>query len=381
MKKLKFVILALITTVSFSACSWFGGGEEEVNVQYSEDVQEGISNLTKVKSASYDLTLSGKVESDNPDVDGFETMDLLLSFTGAYDNGDRANPKFSMELAVAGSADDGAEEKAYGELRLVGGSLYFVLSQLTDFAGEIPEGMVEPFIGKWWSVSLPPEYLSSFNTYSGEQSEMTPEEKELTELFESTKFLTDVEYRGEEDVNGVTSGHYKGTLDKEAIVNFVIASGKIMGTLNEQDIETTKESMTKGLEKIEMSGDIWIGKEDKIARKWQGNFAYEDSKAGLSVDFDVTYTVDNLNESVELEIPEGAEPFDILSLLMGGAALGGGLEGSFESTIPDLESLGSGYDGFEDLATDLEGLATDEEFLKSLEDLEALTEGFEDYDY
>lgn len=369
MRNLKFVTLIVIVTVSFSACSWFGGGEEEANVQYGEDVQEGISNLTKVKSASYDLTLSGKVESDNPDVDGYETMDLLLSFTGAYDNGDRANPKFSMELAVAGSADDGAEEKAYGELRLINNSLYFVLSQLTDFAGEIPEGMVEPFIGKWWSVPLPPEYMSSFNTYSGDQSEMTPEEKELTELFENTKFLTDVEYRGEEDVNGAMSSHYKGTLDKEAIVNFVIASGKIMGTLSKQDIETTKESMTEGLEKIEMSGDIWIGKDDKIARKWQGNFAYENSKADLSVDFDVTYTVDNLNEPVVLEAPENSEPFDVLSLLMGGAALGG----EIDLGAGDLD-LSEGY-----VVPDLSGLATDEEFLKSLEDLEALTEGFEDY--
>lgn len=379
MKNLKFVTLALITAVSFSACSWFGGeGEEEANVQYSEDVQEGISNLTKVKSASYDLTLSGKIESGDPDTDGFENMDLLLSFIGAYDNGDRANPKFSMELAVAGSVDDGAEEKAYGELRLIGGNLYFVLSQLTNFAGEIPAEMVTPFIGKWWSIPLPPEYISSFNTYSGDEAEITPQEKELTGLFESTKFLTEVEYVGEETVNGAKSGHYKGTLDKEVIVDFVVASGKIMGTLSDEDSETTRESMNSSLEKITMSGDIWIGMDDKIARKWQGNFVYEDSEADLSVDFDMTYMVNNLNESVELEVPEGAEPFDFLSLLMGGAALGGfeGLEG--DPGVDTGEGYGDYFEGMAEFGTELEALSEDEEFLKSLEDLEALTEGFED---
>lgn len=324
MKKLNFVTLVVLVAVSFSACSWFGG-EKEASVKYGEEVAEGISNLTKVKSASYDLTMSGKVESANPDVDGFETLDLLLSFIGAYDNGDRANPKFSMEVAIAGNMDDKEEEKAYGELRLVDGSLYFVISELSNFDGQIPKEMTEPFVGKWWSLPLPAEYLSSFNTYSGEEAQLTPEEKELKELFESTKFLTEVEYKGEETVGETVSNHYRGTLDKEAIVNFVVESGKIMGTLKEQDTTTTRDSITKGLEKIAMSGDIWVGKEDKIARKWQGNFVYEDSELGISADFDMTYTVDNLNESVELEVPESAQPFDFLSLLSGGAAPGGGL--------------------------------------------------------
>ena len=85
----------------------------------------------------------------------------------------------------------------------------------------------------------------------------------------------------------------------------------------------------------------------------------------------MTYTVSDLNEPVELEAPEKSEPFDFLSLLTGGAALGGvegGLDSSFDGSFDGEGSLD--VSGVEDFATELEGLSTDEEFLKSLEDLE-----------
>ena len=72
--------------------------------------------------------------------------------------------------------------------------IYFVLNSLSDFDGELPKALIEPYIGKWQSIVLPEE-ISKEIAFFGDETNMTPEQKEMRELFEKTMFYKNVKFK------------------------------------------------------------------------------------------------------------------------------------------------------------------------------------------
>lgn len=308
----KIFVLALSSIMLFSAC-----GAKKAPEKAPEDVlKEGINNLTNVKSSDYELTVKGDASADEAAAAeaGFSSFTADGTFNGSYNLNDVQNAVFSLAVDLGMTQDGGKDEAVKGEIRFVKDTMYFLLSELTDFNGQIPAEMVASFMSQWWFVILPPESVTEMFSIYKEETEMTPEEKQLKELFDNTKMFTNVKYVGNENAGGVNSFRYTAELDREAVVNYLVESAKITG-----DPATDEEvaDLTEALNTITLDGDIWVGQEDTTFRKFVGKLVVENLD-GISMDFDISYEMSNLNKSVTVDVPEGAAEFNPLAALGGG---------------------------------------------------------------
>lgn len=321
----KFLSLLILGSLLLSACS----KSQQPPLPPDEMVQAGMKKLAEIKSADMALNVVGKTGMKDKGQD----FGVNANIKGSYDNAEKENPKFKMSLDAKVQMPEKKEETLGGEMSFVDKSFYFNVTKLSDFGGQVPVAMVEPFLNKWWSIQLPEEYMANFNFYSGDEASMTPEEKKVKELFENTKFFKDLSYQGTEEVNGEDAYKYSGTLDNEALVKYFEESYKLAGTgqyddpaMMEKDLAVFKDVWGK----LQYQGDIWIGAKDQTFRKAAGKAKIDDIN-GAFMEFDFTYNVDNLNGKVDIVAPQDATVFDPLAFL--GASMGGGLEGEAE-TVP-----------------------------------------------
>ena len=315
---LKTIALLLVVSVLFAGC----GGAKKVpppGEDFDKLLKEGISNFSDVKSADYSFSFEGDVNVDPAvvGIDDFSNFVVSSSFEGAYDFRDTDNLLFSLAMAL-GIKANGEEEYVEGEVRFVEDTLYFILSELSDFGGEIQVEMVEAFIKQWWSIFIPSEFTEGLNEFLEdhelEEEEKTPEQKQLEELFEETDFFEDVKYLGAENVRGVSCHKYSATLDKEATLDYAIKVGEITGNIpSSEDVAEAREA----LKKVDMEGLFWIGVDDETFRKFSGALVVKELE-GVSVNFSVNVEGYNLNEAVSVLVPEESTEFDLMMLLGGG---------------------------------------------------------------
>lgn len=313
---LKTVSLVLVVSVLFAGC---GGLKKAPPPSEDFDVllKEGIRNVADVKSADYIFSFEGDLSADPAVVGMDELLDFVVTadFEGAYDFRDTDDMLFSLAMALGFEADD-EEESFAGEVRFVDSTLYFILSEVSDFGGELPVEMVEQFVDQWWSIYVPADFTEGVSEFLEESDleEKTPEQKQLDELFEETDFFTDVEYLGTENIRGVSCYKYSATLDKEATLDYAIKVGEITGNLpSQEDIEEARDA----LDKIDMDGLFWIGANDEIFRKFSGSLAI-DNLEGLSLNLSLNLEGFNLNEAVSVPAPADSSEFDLMMLLGGG---------------------------------------------------------------
>ncbi len=324
MKLFKVGAVVLITSIVFSGCSFFGGKNDP---EAQAAIQTAMINMTTVKSANYEFVMDGKVEStDKENAAGFQELSGSVNLSGSYDTNKKADPKFSIEISGKGSADGGAEKSFEGEMRVANGNFYFILSKISDLGlgddemSQAYKQMLDAFINKWWYRALPADSLSGFGMYSGEESELTPQEKQLKDLYEKTMFFKDVQLAGDEAVGSAAADKYSVTLDKKAFKEYIVETSKIMGQeSNKGDLM----EMDDFFESMEFSGFVWISKDGKMPIKMAGELEIEDDgdsvgDTGMKMDFNVSYTVDNLGGTVTVEAPADAQLFDIMTLLGGG---------------------------------------------------------------
>lgn len=319
MKNFKFIAVGFLTSLFvFSGCSWLGGEDKEA----ANAVKEAVNNLSEVKSANYEFNVKGDFLERTGDATvgdeaaEQEKISLDLKFNGNYDVKDIKSAKFllglNFDLTPDGSASLSAQSGS-AEIRLVGDVLYFALNKLTDFDGELPKAMIEPYLGKWWSIAIPEEIKSEIVLLQDETN-LTPEQKQLKELFENTMFYKNVKYIGDEKLDGIDVAKYSAELDTEAAVDYIKEVAKASGReISEQDMDEIVEQSGN----IKLSGELYVGKQDKTLRKFIGTLNATEFEAadGGSLDLEISYYISNLNGEVKVDVPEGAQEFNPLALL------------------------------------------------------------------
>ncbi len=309
MKNLRFVVAGfLISLFVFSGCSWFSGQDDET----AKAVQDAVNNLADIKSANYKFNIKGDFAER---LSAEEKISVDLKLDGAYDFKDLKAPEFLMSLAFTANPNGKASlspQSGSGEVRLTGGVFYFVLSNLSDFDGEFPKALIEPYIGKWQSIAVPEE-ISKEIVFFGDEANMTPEQKQLKELFEKTMFYKNVKFVGDEKLGDVDTAKYKVELDNEALTDYMKEVAKITGgNMTDENLEEFK----KQLDETKISGEVYIGKTDKTLHQFVGNVSVSNSEiAEGSFELEVSYFIDNLNGEVKLDAPEGAAEFNPMALL------------------------------------------------------------------
>ena len=147
---MKLSALFLVSAIALTACGSAKGPDKSPE----EIVQEGVNNLAEVKSAEYEFSINGSAEDPKSD----QNIAFDANFSGAYDNGNRDNPIFSMLIDANLDLPEDLSGEVGGELRFVDKTFYFMLSKLSDFGGQVPTEFVAPFLQKWWFMTLPEEY-------------------------------------------------------------------------------------------------------------------------------------------------------------------------------------------------------------------------------
>ncbi len=308
-KMLKVGALVLTTLTIFVGC----GPKNDKAAQ--DAVHTAMVNTSKVKSESYELLLDGKVTAEKDSTAQFKVLDGTLGFGGVFDMRTKENPKFTLKVDAKGTMDGGKEQAVGGEMLLANKNFYFSINKVAvDGIPDLYKTAVDQFMNKWWSLDLPAESLASLSANSGDEKDMTPEQKQLKELMDKTQFFKNVKDKGADKVGEVAAQKYSVELDKEAFKVYLAESAKITG----QDAKTADlAQVDKMMALVEFKGDVWISKDDQMLRKMDGKVtvAAGAETDNIAMDFQITYTVDNLNKDVKVEVPAKSEKFDLSKML------------------------------------------------------------------
>ena len=330
LNKLSISLIAVLLATTFAGCDLMSKDDtktnngdtttpmsEEVSVlDTTELLREGAENLSKMESMSYDFTVKGDVKSAAEDDVTFD-----VSFSGESDSKDKEKPKFTLAIDGSGTGM-GYTIASKAEIRLDDAVLYAKIAELKGLEDveDMPQEMLDMFLGKWWKFDIPEGSMDEFSTYISEadEEEMTETEKEIKELMESTEFFSSATMISSSDDTDV----YELVLDKENTINFALEAEKI------DYKEYTGSEMTE--EKVaELKMEIEKQFEDLTVKTLQASYNKEFKViSGIKASFDVIYEeegtaaleisadFDNFNETVTIKAPSDATEFDP-SIFMG----------------------------------------------------------------
>lgn len=278
-----------------------------------EVIKDGVKKLMEITSAGYQVSLKGDVNDK-----GVGDTKIDLAFSGVFDRKDAASPFGTVKAVGSLSSGDAATQESIMsgsgsvELRLNTTALYFNIMELTVKGQEEAIAQMKDYLAKWWKYTLPEEAKAEFIGMVpkvSEDKDITPEQKQINALLESTVFFPQPAFVGAESVGGEQSYHYTVVLDKKAAANFYVESSKINGTV------VTDEEITafnKALEGVAVTGDIYVGTVSGVLNKANINIKLE--KVGdteTTGTLSVGLVLSGVNGVVTLEEPKEAVEFPI----------------------------------------------------------------------
>jgi hypothetical protein len=309
-KMLKVGVLALATLTILAGCS----GSKNDNVA-QETVQKSLVNSTKVKSENYDLLLKGKVTAGKDSKAKFKEIAGSLGFSGVFDMKVQTDPKFTLKVDVKGAIDGGKEQLLNGEMRLANKNMYFSVAKVeSEMIPEAYKLAATMFLNKWWSLELPPESFASLTAGAVDDKDLTPEQKQIRTLMENARFFKNVKNLGADKVGDVAVENYSVELDTEALSKYLKDVAKITNATT-ADAEAAQIDKMTAL--LKFKGNVWVSKDDMMMRKVDGmaTIAAGEASNNLDLNFQFTYTVENLNKDAKIEVPAKAEKFDLSKIL------------------------------------------------------------------
>ena len=317
MKNLKFIPVVILAGIFLVACSASNGGDPDKSAE--KIIQEGIDNMSQVKSASYEISVIGEFENVET-VGDFELTSVEANFSGQYDFNDLKNSKLSILIELIASLNNGSDENIDGEIRIIDNNMYFIITEVPYLQGQLPTELIEPFLSKWWSMTVPEEELEqALELYYAEQddSNLTEEQKKVQTLLKETFMFKDVEFQGIEKVKGTKSYYYKANLDTNSIKEYFLKSAEIYGqTVPDYQLKQIDDFLNN----LDISLGLWISQDNNILIKFYADAIINEPDIA-KLHLKVSSTLSDLNEKVELDAPEDATMIDPLALMMGAAAL------------------------------------------------------------
>ena len=317
-------------------------------------------NLINDTEEEFSLAMEFNGEADEKDPNNIKSLLCIKPQTTISKEGGSEN--ISLDLSIMSFGKTG-EEMTY--------------LKLNDFdlgaAGIVYGKIIVPYKNNWYFLDMKElQEKSGADTEENFNSEeMLEKIKELMKKYEMIKFEKDL---GDIKLGNIETYHYQVGLDSKVLLSFYIELFKIIPSSEfydsdmenfEAELEKNKEEITVVLDEIMNNTgiEIWIGKKDKMIYKMSMNGKYdqefmlrleekmnkisqkeESAKASSdinnsSLSFNMTITMSNFNQPVEITKPEESE--DLLKILeemmmglMGGMMIPG--------TGPDLDSDNDG---------------------------------------
>lgn len=270
-------------------------------------LQEGMNKLADVTSYGFNVDLVGDLKG--PEGAPPAVVNFNVSLKGGVEMKDPKDPKLNLNIkgTMNADADGGSGELGF---KLNKEAIFLNLMSL-DGKGSvtIPEELKKQYIGKWWTMPLPPAALDEFAKAApgGDAANMTEDQKKMKALVEETKFFKNVKFVGSENVAGEDSFHYTGELDSVAFMTFVKKAAEMQGsTMSEADQTELKDSMSY----IDVMGDMYVGKTSGVLNRMKGTLTFKPNATKPSPNGKVTFdaTLSDLNKPVTVDAPKDAQP-------------------------------------------------------------------------
>lgn len=255
-----------------------------------------------------------------------EPRDVVLDAIQAVYDAETLHQELDMKVSAAGESftfsgdadvDNVNQEIAMTmDLGLLGGEMEMVLA----------DGVVyvrTPLFGdagtEWVSMDpskMSPEEAARFGGFGAGTTDPSAYAGLFAGVFK-------VEEAGEQEIGGVPTSHYTGTIDlTKVLANF----GDVVGA--EVD-EATREQLEMAIDQFEAVGideripfELWVD-EDGFPRRQRISMDFAGLVPGAedaSMDMTVDYSA--FNEPVEIEVPPKAQVTDVTDMMRAGASLG-----------------------------------------------------------
>lgn len=259
-----------------------------------------IENQSQVDVSEADLVVQGKIDkTDEDNVIGEYLADGSIIYEGESFEGGIGLKVLSKNLAYLTISDE-------------------ILSEVSEKVPFIASAMnLEKLKGKWITMAIPEEFSGATTAeepVSEEEKELTKEQqKQLDQLYKETTFFVIIEELEDEEINGISTYHYKVNINKDETMNFFVKSSEI---LEEPMTVDEKESLEKSLEIFsENPSDVWIGKKDNYIYKFASRLHIKEQGYDLTVDIEIKFS--DYNKPVEVEAPDPSEIIEETDLYEG----------------------------------------------------------------
>ena len=290
---MKKTAILLSLAVGLTACSGAANAPEK---SAEEMLMSALDNSQTQESGNFALNMSGSMTAEEM------TASMDGALTMAIDIRDSQNLSGEIQFELSVEDPNMGQQAFAGEAKVVDSVAYFKV----DNAG--PYSMFMPFPqGSWISYEILESDMAEISAAIELAKSDTPELQEATEELKSQalEVFGNLKYEGVENKGGVSSYAYSWELSEEAFINLVESGAQMEGqTMPEQD----KEELMTVLEMIDVEGIVYITEEERIN-------GIEVTLSGVApdgeeIEFNLDYSVSNVNEDINVVAPEGAKSME-----------------------------------------------------------------------
>lgn len=295
------VSLILSLSLLLSGC-----GKEAPTKDPNALLQQAVYNLYGISSLRYKIDLG----FTSTDTQSSKEASLDLALNGAVSSVNSV--KSGSELSAVVKIND----KAKGEYRFdvsvksFKATFYFKLLSLPTIPGFPLDGL-SSLVGGWWQVDMKQfnnfqleiEGLDSFGASYDKLDELG---KKKRDLILNSKFFKDMEFDGEEDLNGRKVYKYDMTVDVDGVVKYLQDLAVLDG---EESGDPT--AFNKFLTDANLKVSLWIDSLNIVLMKGELEGDSTTANTAKIEDLRLTFSVSDLNQPFSIETPSDYKVFDL----------------------------------------------------------------------
>ncbi len=262
MKRYLYMVMVIAVAaglgLALGGCGGGGGGDP------AAAMDEAFSKSSDIKSlhAEFDMQMEINAEAEDvdPEVAKMLPLELKVSGNGDFDNNDPQDPQMKMTLSVSGL--DGVA-KSLAESAAGPAAAFIDPSMLTDYLSGIEMvqtggKMYVKLAGDWYDLGS----AQQAESYGGDVNCMR--DAAAVKLVPSQVF-SDIEEVSQEEIDGVSTRHYKAKVNTANLVN---ALTEMSSQCGQADTTGQLESGTASVEDSVKAADVeaWIDDDGYLRR-------------------------------------------------------------------------------------------------------------------
>ncbi len=301
---LKYFVLALFSVFALTACSNSTESPDDV-------IQKAKAAVVEVKSGT--VKVSAVVQGTS----GTDDLQFSGDMSVTFDKRDENNKAVDLQMVLSGIMKAG-DRQLDGDLdfKFITLDNNFYL-QVNDLSSSDPTiASIKPFVnmyaGKW--LRIKEDFIpESIRNFQNEDEAMALKRQQLEDLFQETKLFTVNKEYGVEKLNGNKVYHYGLEVNRAGFKDYVTKAAIIDG----RELTDAEVEASIGILDYLKDAELYIDTKTYYIPKSIFRFTGEIIDQGSNIEMELIIEGSGYNDSVDVKVPDGAEDFNPLNLLMG----------------------------------------------------------------